>query len=146
LLNAVSRLLLKQHCCGEIRCLLLNLIIVLVIRLIECWDLLDLLGQDLCNNVECSEVRLFRWWTCSGSNRLFLCWLWSIRWFVSEGDHCWVWHSDLSHWSHCQKVGVWVGPRVSEDLCLNAVGHCEFSSILLALCVAKVTLIGNVAA
>jgi hypothetical protein len=65
---------------------------------------------------------------------------------VSEGDHCWVWHSDLSHWSHCQKVGVWVGPRVSEDLCLNAVGHCEFSSILLALCVAKVTLIGNVAA
>ena len=61
LLNAVSRLLLKQHCCGEIRCLLLNLIIVLVIRLIECWDLLDLLGQDLCNNVECSEVRLFRW-------------------------------------------------------------------------------------
>ena len=41
--------------------LVLNLIIVLVIRLIECWDLLDLLGQDLCNDVECSEVRLFRW-------------------------------------------------------------------------------------
>jgi hypothetical protein len=85
LLNAVSRLLLKQHCCGEIRCLLLNLIIVLVIRLIECWDLLDLLGQDLCNNVECSEVRLFRWWTCSGSNRLFLCWLWSIRCLFLRG-------------------------------------------------------------
>ena len=61
LLNAVSRLLLKQLCCDEIRCLLLNLIIALVVRLIECWDLLDLLGQDLCNNVECSEVRLFRW-------------------------------------------------------------------------------------
>ena len=61
LLSAVSRLLLKQLCCDEIRCLLLNLIIALVVRLIECWDLLDLLGQDLCNNVEYSEVRLFRW-------------------------------------------------------------------------------------
>ena len=60
LLNAVSPLL-KQLCCDEIRCLLLNLIIALVVRLIECWDLLDLLGQDLCNNSECSEVRLFRW-------------------------------------------------------------------------------------
>jgi hypothetical protein len=106
LLNAVSRLLLKQHCCGEIRCLLLNLIIVLVIRLIECWDLLDLLGQDLCNNVECSEVRLFRWWTCSGSNRLFLCWLWSIR--------C-VWGGpllSLAQWSESLK-------SLSEGWCLS---------------------------
>jgi hypothetical protein len=98
------------------------------------------------HNVECSEVRLFRWWACSGSNRLFLCWLWSIRCLFLREATCWVWHSDLSHWSHCQNVVVWVVPRVSEDLCLDAVGHCECSSILSTSRIAKMTLIGNVAA
>ncbi len=168
---AVSRLLLKQFagccqlcwgsimvpCVDEVRCLFWIFVIVLVIRLIECWDLLDLcLDQDLYNNAECSEVRLVRWWTCSGSNRLLLCFegntrYWNHRWSFDEVwiwsfVMCWFWHSDLSHRGHCQNVGVWVGPRVSEDLCLDAIGHCECSSILLASRVAKVTLIGNFAA
>ena len=31
------------------------------------------------HSVEYPEVRLFRWWACSGSNRLILCRLWYIR-------------------------------------------------------------------
>jgi hypothetical protein len=96
-----------------------------------------------------------RWWACSGSNRLLLCFesnarLWNHRWLVEEVSVwsfvvCWYWHSDLSNRSHCQSVGVWVGPRVSEDLCLGAIGYWECSSILLASRIAKVTLIGNCA-
>ena len=65
---------------------------------------------------------------------------------VSEVDDWSFGDRDLSHRSHRQNVGVWVGPRVSEDLCLDAVGHLWNSSILSASRIAKVTLIGNVAA
>ncbi len=84
-------------------------ILVLVIRLIYLLGSVRLgLDQDLYNNVECSEVRLFRWWACSGSNRLLLCWLWSIR--------CCFWGGPLSilaQWSESLK-------SLSEGWCLSS--------------------------
>ncbi len=100
-------------------------IIVLVIRLSDCWNLLDSCRkQDLFDNVECSEVRLVRWWACSGSNRLLLCPLWSVRCFDSEVDHCCFGHSDLSHRSHCQNLvseGCHASPKTYALMLLGIV-------------------------
>jgi hypothetical protein len=147
--------MLSAVCWGSVICVLVGCcqpgccwgsFLLAFIRLIDDWGL----------SFECLMWDCVRWWACSGSNRLLLCFdgyarLWNHRWLFDEVSFwsfvvCWYWHSDLINRSHCQNVGVWVGPHVSEDLCLDAIGYWKCSSILLALRIAKVTLIGNFAA
>ena len=147
--------MLSARCCwGSVICVLVGCCQPIVAETASCW----LSSDSLMIGISCLSVLMWdcvRWWACSGSNRLLLCFegnarLWNHRWLFDEVSFwsfvvCWYWHSDLSKRSHCQNVGFWVVPRVSEDLCLDAIGHCECSLILLASRIAKVTLIGNFA-
>ncbi len=147
-------LLLKQHDCAlhQTHWLLGS------VRLVSNADVLTVMLSIL-------RWGFVRWWACSGSNRLLLRFVfWSqvvgvrhvlsnapfvdeVRFLISKLHHLLMssqWSVQSKSLSEC--LGVWVGPRISEDLCLDAIGHCERSSVLLASRIAKVTLIGSFAA
>jgi hypothetical protein len=143
LLDTVSRLLLKQHhcACHQTHWWLGS------VRLVSETDVLTVMLSIL-------RWGFVRWWACSGSNHLLLR-------FVFEIAGGYLMKSDVCFWvSSCVDVDtvIWaIEVIVRMFWCLSGATRLQrlmpwcywalwLSSVLLALRIAKVTLIGSVAA